>query len=110
MKLFTDREYVAAALPEVLKGAQFLRLAMNGDQVVVCQRAGTVWCLTPAPERNRDSQTQALLAQGFAKVALPEIPLFGPKTTANLCTLYQKDCAAGEKISVGKWAVPVFLP
>ena len=110
VKLFNDREYLAAGLPEALKGAQFLRLAMNGDKVVVCQRAGTVWMLTPAPERNRDSQAKALTGQGFAKVALAEIPLFGPKTAANLCTLYQKECVAGEKLRVGKWAVPVFLP
>lgn len=83
---------------------------MNDDTFAVCPRAGTVWFLTPEPERNRDSQTQALLGQGFAKVALAEIPLFGPTTAANLYTLYQKDCVAGEKIRVGKWAVAVFVP
>ena len=48
--------------------------------------------------------------QGFEKVALPEVPLFNPASTANFCTLYQKDCAAGEVINLGKWAVPLFLP
>ena len=108
--LFSDRDYIAAELPEALKAAHFLRIAMNGTKSVNCQRAGTVWFLTPAPGRNRDSQTQALIGQGFEMVALPEIPLFNPASTANHCTLYQKNCAAGETILVGKWAVPVFLP
>jgi hypothetical protein len=48
--------------------------------------------------------------QGFEKVALPEVPLFNPTSPANFCTLFQKDCAAGETILVGKWAVPLFIP
>jgi len=109
-KLFSDRRYVAADLPEVLKDAVFLPIAMDGSKSLTCQRSGTVWLLTPAPERNRDSQSQTLLDQGFEKVALPEIPLFDPGSAANYCTLYQKSCAAGDVIQVGKWAVPVFIP
>ncbi|NQT20090.1 MAG: exo-alpha-sialidase [Planctomycetes bacterium] len=110
VKLFTDRDYVASELPEALKAAHFLRIAMNGTKSVTCKRAGTVWFLTPAPGRNSDSQTQALMDQGFEMVALPEVPLFNPASAANYCTLYQKDCSAGETILVDKWAVPVFHP
>ncbi len=110
VKLFTDRDYIAAELPEALKGARFLRIAMDGTKSVTCRRAGSVWFLTPAPERNRDSQTQAIKDRGFKMVALPEVRLFNPTSAANYCTLYQKDCAAGETIRFGKWAVPVFFP
>jgi len=106
--LFTDRKYVVAELPDALRGAQFLRVPLEGTKTLTCDRAGTVWVLTPAPERNKDSQTKTLLNQGFKKVALPEICLFNPSSTGNFCTLYQRDCAAGETISIGKWAVPVF--
>lgn len=109
-KLFTDRAYVAAELPDALKGSHFLPIPLNGTKSLVCRRAGTVWFLTPTPDRNRDSQTRELTDQGFKMVALPEVPLFSPTSAANYCTLYQKDCAAGEKIRVGKWAVPVFFP
>ena len=68
-----------------------------------------VYLLTPLPERNKDTQSQALTDQGFEKVALPEVRLFSGSPN-NFCTLYQKDCAAGETIAVGKWAVPVFMP
>ena len=68
-----------------------------------------MYFLTPEPGRNKDSQTQTLLDQGFKKVALPEVRLFNPSSTANFCTLYQKDCAAGDTIALGKWAVPVFF-
>ncbi len=110
VKLFADRVYVAGELPDAFKSAYFLPLAMDGSKTVTCKQAGTVWFLTPTPERNRDSQTRSLLDQGFKQVDLPEIPLFGPRVDANRCTVYQKDCAVGEKILVGKWAVPLFLP
>ncbi|MBM3860498.1 MAG: exo-alpha-sialidase [Verrucomicrobia bacterium] len=109
-KLFADRNYIAAELPDALKAAHFLPVPMNDNKSLTCKRAGTVWFLTPAPERNRDSQTQALLNQGFEKVSLPEVRLFNPGSLGNYCTLYQKDCAAGETIAIGKWAVPVFFP
>lgn len=109
-RLYADRNYVAGGLPATLQGMHFLPVAMDGVKTVTCGRAGTVWFLTPAPDRNRDSQTRALLDQGFAPVALPEVPLFLPDQAANFCTLYQKDCAADEAITIGKWATPVFLP
>jgi hypothetical protein len=108
--LFTDRAYVLSELPAALKGVHFLRVKLDGQKELRCSRAGTVYVLTPDPDRNRDSQTQTLLDQGFKKVALPEVRLFNPISAANFCTLYQKDCATGDKISLGKWAVPVFFP
>ena len=109
-KLFTDRAYIAAELPAAFKNAHFLPIAMNGQKTLKCERAGTVFFLTPLLERNRDTTAQALMDQGFEKVALPEIPLFNPASSANFCTLFQKDCTAGETILIGKWAVPVFFP
>ena len=109
-KLFTDRAYIAAELPAALKNAQFLPIAMNGQKTLKCERAGTVFFLTPALDRNRDTTAQPLMDQGFEKVAMPEVPLFNPASTANFTTLFQKDCAAGETILIGKWAVPVFFP
>ena len=109
-KLFTDRTYIAAELPAALKNAQFLPIVMNGQKTLKCERAGTVFFLTPVLERNRDTTAQPLLDQGFEKVAVPEVPLFNPASTANFTTLFQKDCAAGETILIGKWAVPVFFP
>ena len=109
-KLFTDRTYLAAALPAGLKNARFLPVTMNGQKTIKCERAGTVFFLTPILERNIDTAAQGLTDQGFEKVALPEIPLFNPVSPANYCTLFQKDCAAGETILIGKWAVPIFVP
>lgn len=109
-KLFADRAYIAAEFPASLKNAHFLPIAMNGQKTIKCERAGTVFFLTPVLERNRDTAAQGLMDQGFEKVALPEVPLFNPASSANFCTLCQKDCAAGETILIGKWAVPVFFP
>ncbi|NLF68556.1 MAG: exo-alpha-sialidase [Candidatus Anammoximicrobium sp.] len=108
--LFADRSYVLSELPAALQDARFLRVKLDGQKEVRCSRAGTVYFLTPEPGRNKDSQTQALLDQGFKKVAQSEVRLFNPASAANFCTLYQKDCAAGDVIPVGKWAVPVFFP
>jgi hypothetical protein len=109
VRLFTDRAYLAAELPAALKDAHFLPIAMNGQKTLKCDRPGTVFFLTPAQDRNRDTVAQSLMDQGFEKVALPEVPLFNPASTANFCTLFQKDCAAGETLLIGKWAVPVFF-
>lgn len=109
-KLFTDRDYIAASLPAALTGAHFLPVAMNGQKTLTVERPGTVYFLTPGPDRNRDTAAQPLMDQGFEKVALPEVPLFHPDSPANFCTLFQKDCVAGETILIGKWALPVFFP
>lgn len=107
-KLFVDRAYACAEVPAVLKDAQFLRIPLEGEQTLHCTRAGIVYFLTPGPERNRDSVSDALLKQGFAKVALPEVRLFDPFNVRNFGTLYQKDCAEGETITIKKWALPIF--
>lgn len=101
---------LTAELPAALKNAHFLPITMNGQKTLKCNRPGTVFFLTPVLERNRDTTAQALMDQGFEKVALPEVPLFNPTSIANFCTLLQKDCAAGETILIGKWAVPIFFP
>ena len=108
--LFADRSYVVGEWPAELAGASFLRIPMNGPKVVRCTRAGTVLMLTPTADRNHDSQTSELVAQGFKKVRLPEIRLFAPRSAANFCTVYQKTCAENEAVKIGKWAVPVMLP
>lgn len=108
--LFTDRGYVASDVPEALQGARFLRVALNGSKAVRCSRAGMLHFLTPAPDRNKDSQAEALIKQGFRKVAVPEVPLFNPSSSGNFCTLYQRECAEGDSVTIGKWAVPIWFP
>jgi hypothetical protein len=85
-------------------------IATFGQKTLHCERAGNVFFLTSMLERNRDTVAQPLLDQGFEKVALPEVPLFNSTSSANFCTLFQKDCSAGESILIGRWAVPVFFP
>ncbi|MCF7849607.1 MAG: glycoside hydrolase [Kiritimatiellales bacterium] len=109
LKLFSDRRYVAANVPAVLDGSRFLCVSIENKKQAVCTRAGMVYMLIPQPDRNRDSQTKVLIGQGFRKVALAEVPLFSPKNQGNYSTLYQKECAPGEVVTFGKWAVPVFF-
>jgi len=109
-KLFADRDYTLAERPEKLSSMSFLPVTIEGEKKFRCSRAGFVYFLTPTPERNNDSAAPTLLAQGFKKVLLPEVRLFDPSNAGNFSSLYQKSCAEGETISVGKWAVPVFFP
>jgi len=106
--LFADRKYTVAGCPAALQGMSHLRVPVDGKKNITCTRAGTVWVLTPAPGRNPDptiSQTATLLEQGFKPVELPEFRLFGGDSV----TLYQKDCAVGETITFGRWALPLML-
>lgn len=111
-KLFTDRSYVCAdgEVPPALEKAVFVRVPLTGKKTLRCARGGVVGFLTPTADRNKDSMAEALRAQGFSKVALPEIRLFNPQATQNFCTLYQKFCKEDETIAFGQWAVPVLLP
>ena len=105
-----DGKPLRKTLPGTLAGANFLPVAMNGQKTLTVERAGTVFFLTPVLDRNHDTAAQPLMDQGFEKVALPEVPLFHPDSSANFCTLFQKDCTVGETLLIGKWAVPVFFP
>ncbi|MBC2594068.1 exo-alpha-sialidase [Ruficoccus amylovorans] len=109
IKIFTDRAYPMMDTPDALRGFQLVRVPLGGRKELVCEQAGMLYFLTPRPNRNKDSQSATLEAQGFKAVALPEFQLFGPKLAQNYCTLYQKHCEAGEKINIGAWAVPLFL-
>lgn len=107
--LFTDRSYTCHEQPEPLTDIRFLRVPMEGAKTLRCTRSGTVYFLTPVLARNKDSAAQALLDQGFKKARLPEVRLFDPSNPANFCTLYQKSCAEGDTVTIGKWAVPLFF-
>jgi len=106
-KLFTDRDYVADGVPEALAGARFLRASIGGVSATV-EAEGVVWALTPRPERNADSVELALYRQGFTRARVPEFILFRG-SAANACTNFQRRCAAGERIDIGKWGV-LLLP
>lgn len=106
--LFSNRTtHKVEAIPDPLKGARFLRGSIDCIRATV-DKPGVVWVLTPTPERNRDSVELGLHRAGFAKTNLPEFIFFGG-SPANAVTLFQKQCAAGEKIELGKWGV-VVLP
>lgn len=107
--VFTDRGYTTAEIPAALKDAAFVRMPLEREKSITCEQSGTVFFLTPDSDRNKDSQAEKLIAQGFEKVQQPEFLLFNPTARGNLVTLYQKDCVAGEVVTFSQWAVPVFL-
>ena len=102
-KLFSDRGYFISEAPEPFDKARFLIVKLEGTKTLTCDRSGVLYVLTPLPDRNRDSVSEALTEQGFQKVALPEVRLFDRKNPANYCSLFQKKCNAGETVTLGKW-------
>ncbi len=109
-RIFPDRPYRLLEPPAELHGAVFLPVPLEGKKNLVCSKAGTVWMITPTWGRNQDSQEPVLSEQGFEKTSIPEFPLWTETRPGNRCSVYQKKCEAGEIISFGKWAVPVFFP
>ena len=85
-------------------------VATLSQKTLHCERAGTVFFLPRLLERNRDTVAQPHMDKGFEEAAPPGVPLFNSTSSANLCTLFQKDCSVGETILIGRWAVPVFFP
>ncbi|HOF41296.1 MAG TPA: sialidase family protein [Candidatus Hydrogenedentes bacterium] len=104
--LFTDRQYTALALPGFLQGRIFIRGSIEAVSAV-CARSGLVYALTPLPNRNRDSVSEALVAQGFVKVKSPEFLLFGA-IPGNIVSVFQKRVEEGETLTLGKWGILVF--
>lgn len=111
--IFGNRSYrFHEQLPDVLRGNTFLFGSIDRIEAA-CTAPGIVYVLTPTPERNSDTLTEALEKLGFAKAAVPEFVLFldnaGNVSGANSVTVYQKKMSAGDKLSLGKWGV-VVLP
>ncbi len=105
-RLFTNRDYTALDLPEFLAGKMFIRASIDGAEAA-CAKGGVVYVLTPLPNRNKDSVSEALLAQGFAKAKIPEFLLFGD-IEGNIVSVFQKNANEGESLAFGKWGVIVF--
>jgi predicted neuraminidase len=114
VRLFADRHkpsHSAHEVPAALGGAQFLGLPIDGTKTLLVTRSGVVSFLTPQADRNRESQAQPLIDQGFRLAALPEFVLMtAASERQNLVSLYQKEVREGEVITIGKWAVPVLWP
>jgi hypothetical protein len=102
--LFSDRRLTLSVCPDALKGMRFLRVPVDGVKTVTCDRAGTVWVLTASTKKGI-TQAEVLKKQGFKLVDLPEFRLFPGEAVA----VYQKDCAAGEKITFSRWALPLLF-
>ena len=109
--LFRDRRYQLKQWPSELASAIYLRDTIDGEKSLRVIRPGMVYFLTPLPHRNpRGSQADRLQRQGFTRVAVPEVELFQfGQATETYCALFQKECAAGEVVEFGLWAVPVML-
>ncbi len=105
-KLFTNRRYVVHDCPASLAGKTFIRSSIDRVRAV-CRKKGVVYVVTPLPDRNRDSVTKDLLRLGFQKARVPEFLLFGA-IKGNICSVYQRQAEAGEKVELGKWGVLIF--
>jgi len=108
--IFSNRPYIFhEQTPACLRGKRFLFSTMERT-AAVCTKPGAVYVLTPKPERNHDSVTDALERQGLKLAAVPEFVLFptppnGRLSSGNVCSVYQKNVSAGERIEFEKWGV-----
>ena len=104
-----ERDGIEAGLSNASSIPAIADFVKRPTQTVTCAKPGVLGVLTPMPNRNRDSLQKSLEAQGFRRVALPEIRLFDPFNTGDFVTLFQKPCKAGETVKVGKWGVPIWF-
>lgn len=106
--IFPNRDYRLLEVPDELEGGWFVKGSIDAIEPAVCVTPGWVFFLTPRMNRNSDGQETHLESLGFERVALQEMPLWR-WMPSEFCSLYQKYCEVGERISFGKWAVPLFL-
>ncbi len=95
VKLFSDRQYKIAEVPEPVKGLPFL-LGSIESLNVECVEPGVLFALTP-------NQGDALRSTGFVKVNTPEVRLFSVETQP--VGLYRKEVGKGERLAFKKWVV-----
>lgn len=109
--VFTDRDFVWNEAPEFLQGKRFGQMSIHGGRVTVTA-PGVLYVLTPLPWRNTDSVQNTLFRQGFTLVDdsdFPEFSLFDHVSrNTTLCRLYQREVAAGDEVSIGKWGVFIY--
>ncbi len=103
--VFSDRGYQVRDVPAAVAGKTLVRAPLARTKGV-CREAGIVYVLTPSAGRGPHSRHESLTAQGFALSDVPEFHLFNAKEQ-DVCSLYQKEMAAGEVLEFGAWGVPV---
>jgi hypothetical protein len=105
--LFTNRKYVVKDVPAWLCGKLFLRGSIDRSDLRVT-RDGVLFLLTPDPAHERaTTQVKALEALGFTRVVRPEtFQLFGSQPFDQV-RIYRKQVKAGDRLTLGKWAVAV---
>ncbi len=102
VKLFLDREYAIAEVPELVRDLPFHRTSIERLEVTVAH-SGTLFALSPTLRPKAASQEGALRQAGFTKVDTPETQLFPGEI--NRVSLYRKDAKAGERLSFSKMVV-----
>lgn len=113
--IFSNADYVSrvgSGLARIVPSVREFIFSPIENTEVTCTSPGMVYVLTPTPDRNPASVETELLAQGFEKTSATELDvIFKTDEKArfeNLCSLYQKELKAGEKVKFGEWGVLVF--
>lgn len=99
VKLFTDRDYVIAEMPDAVRDLPFHRQSIEQTDVDVTQ-PGVLFALTPTIRPAAASQEESLRRAGFSKVDVPEVQLFPGEI--NRVSLYRKEVKAGESLKFKK--------
>ena len=104
-QLFSNRPYRAPKLPSLLDGQSLVVAPIDGFQID-CLTDGRLYALAPEVPYRKDTKVgEALVKQGFERVAdVPVFQLFGKNPWERVVT-YRKDVRAGEHLNVAKWAV-----
>ena len=107
--LFSDRAYSfeATGFPAELDGCAYLCAPINGGTVYV-REAGYVVLLV-AENTTYDARNKVMIKAGWEPLVLAAstpMNVSMARSNADLGNWYVKYCKAGEKISLGKWAIP----
>jgi hypothetical protein len=107
VKLFTDRPYVLAECPALLKGQKFLVNSIEQADDWTVSAPGVLTVLTPVNLPKAATQIDALIKAGFQKVdEIPAFQFFGDGAI-NCVDVFQKAVQTGERFQFSKWVVAV---
>lgn len=104
VRLFSDRPYIMAECPELLRGLSFLQTSIDGSRVRV-DAAGRLYVITMESNEHGSARGGELEAVGFRRVEEPQtFQLFGDQPV-HRSRLYVRDVAAGDRFVFSKASI-----
>lgn len=109
-RVFTDRQYAFAELPEGFRALEPISVSLDGQKRIPVTKDGWVTVLTPDKSDNpKDNCVDALARQGFRREeSFGRLSPFEPFHPCNSTEVWLREMKRGETLEFGPWGIPFY--